>query len=63
MGIEPIIDFELAEQVRFYGTIVGTTGVSEKVLEHCNKNLLKLLEAIQPGTDKLTAKKAGLITK
>jgi len=61
--IEPIIDYELAEQVKFYGTLIGTTGMSEDVLKLCNKNLLKLLQALQPGVDKLTAKKSGLITK
>ncbi len=63
MSIEPIIDFEIAEMVRFYGTLIGTTGVSKKVQEMCNINLEKLLETMQPSVNKLTAGKAGIITK
>jgi len=61
--IQEIMDIQLAEQARFYGTIIGTTGMSEDVLKICNKNLVKILQALQPGVDKLTASKAGLITK
>lgn len=60
--IETLTDYNLTEQVRFYGTLIGTTGMSKEVLEICNKNVLKLLQALQPGLDKLTATKAGLIT-
>lgn len=62
MSIQPIIDFELAEIIRFYGTLCGTLGVSEDVQKICNKNLKKLLETLQPSTDKFTASKSGLIT-
>lgn len=61
--IEPIIDYELSEMVRFYGTLIGTTGMDAAVIALCNENLLKLLQAMQPGVTKLTAKKAGIITK
>lgn len=63
MAIDTLVDYELAEQIRFYGSLVGTTGVSKEVNEICNKNIIKLLKAMQPSVDKLTAQKAGIITK
>lgn len=67
MSIEPIVDFELAELVRFYGSLVGTEGVSEEVQKICNKNLKIALEKLQPSFDKtmtrVGSKTAGLITK
>lgn len=66
MGIEPIVDFELAELVRFYGSIVGTEGVSEEVQKICNKNIQLALEKLQPNFEKtmkrIGTKNAGLIT-
>lgn len=63
MAIEPIIDFEIAELVRFYGSIVGTEGISKDIQDQCNINILRLIDTLQPKLDKLTASKAGLITK
>lgn len=63
MAIEPIIDFELAEMVRFYGTLIGTPEMSEEVTNLCNKNLYKLLQTLQPSVDRFTARKSGIITK
>lgn len=62
MPIEPITNFEIAEKVRFYGSIVGTEGISEDIQKLCNKNIMRLLEAVQPELDKITSSKAGLIT-
>lgn len=62
MAIEPIIDFEIAELVRFYGSIVGTEGVSEEIQKKCNKNIFSLLETLEPSLKKKLANKAGLIT-
>lgn len=61
--MQPIINFEIAEMVRFYGTLMGTPGADDKVNEICNKNLEKLLTALQPDIDKFLAQKAGIITK
>ena len=63
MEIEAITNFEVAEKVRFYGSIVGTEGVSKEIQDLCNKNIMRLLQSIQPELDNITAKKAGLITK
>jgi len=66
MAIEPIIDFELAELVRFYGSIVGTEGVSEEVQKICNENIKAALDKLQPSFKKtlqrIGTKNAGLIT-
>ncbi len=58
--IEAIVDFEVAEMIRFYGTIVGTEGVSEEIKTLCNTNIMKLLNKIQPKVVELTGK---IITK
>ena len=64
--IEPIIDFELAELVRFYGSIVGTEGVSEDVQKICNENIKAALDKLQPSFKKtlqrIGIKDSGLIT-
>lgn len=66
MAIEPIIDFELAELVRFYGSIVGTEGVSKEVQTICNENIKAALDKLQPSFKKtlqrIGVKDAGLIT-
>lgn len=58
--IEAIVDFEVAEMIRFYGTIVGTEGVSEEIKTLCNTNIMKLLNKIQPKVVELAGK---IITK
>lgn len=60
--IEQITNFEVAEKIRFYGSIVGTEGIDQQIKDICNGNILKLLQAVQGDVDKLTASKAGLIT-
>jgi len=67
MAIEPIIDFELAELVRFYGSIVGTEGVSTEVQKICNENIKAALDKLQPSFKKtlqrIGTKDSGIITK
>lgn len=58
--IAAIVDIEIAEMIRFYGSIVGTEGVSEEIKKLCNANILKLLDKIQPKVVEITGK---IITK
>lgn len=58
--IEAIVDFEIAEMIRFYGTIVGTEGISQEIKDLCNTNIMKLLDKVQPKVTQLTGK---IITK
>ena len=60
--IDQIVDVEVAELVRFYGSIVGTEGISKEIQKLCNDNIQVLLDAIQPKIAKVTAKSAGIIT-
>lgn len=59
---EQLINPLVGEAIRFYGTIVGTPGVSTEILEMCNKNIKKLLDTIEPKLRSLTAQEAGIIT-
>ena len=61
--IDQIVDIEVAEMIRFYGTLVGTPGMSDANNKLCNDNIAKLLAAIQPKVGKITAKVSGIITK
>lgn len=58
-SIKGIVDFEVAEMVRFYGSIVGTEGVSDKIKDICNNNIEALLKTVQPNVTKITS---GIIT-
>lgn len=58
----PTMDYEAAELVRFFGAIVGTTGVSEKVQGLCNEYLEKILETMKKDINSFAARKAGIIT-
>lgn len=63
MSIEPIINYEIVELTRHFGSIVGTPGISEDVAKIANKQLLRLTEAIGPAVDKILAQNSGIITK
>lgn len=58
--MEGIVDFEIAELIRFYGSIVGTPGIEDRVNVLCNDNIMKLLKVVQPKLIKLTS---GIIIK
>lgn len=58
--IAAIVDIEIAEMIRFYGSIVGTEGVSDEIKTLCNTNIMKLLNKIQPKVVEMTGK---IITK
>jgi len=53
--IDAIVDFEVAEMIRFYGSIVGTEGVSDKVKKTCNDNIEALLKVVQPKVTQITS--------
>lgn len=52
--------FEINEQIRFFGSLVGTQGLSEENNNVANEYLNKLLIAAKPAIDKLTASAAGI---
>lgn len=54
--------FELNEMIRFYGSLIGTTGISETNNTIANDYLNRLLVASKEGVDKMTASAVGLIT-
>ena len=60
--IEPIVNYEIVELTRHFGSIVGTPGISEEVLKECNKYLLKLVKCMEANVNKVTATNSGLIT-
>ena len=60
--IEPIVNYEIVELTRHFGSIVGTPGISEEVLIECNKHILKLVKCLEANVNKATAANSGLIT-
>jgi len=55
------LEYKLNELTRFYGSIVGTPGISKDVQEHCNSQLFKLVKAFDPVMQEITAEVSGLI--
>ena len=53
--IDQLVNYEIAEFTRHFGALVATEGVDEKVKEACNKNLLKLVNALNINVDKAIA--------
>lgn len=60
--IQPIIDFEIQEFVRFYGALIGTPGMSQEIVDRCNTKLKELLDRADQDVTKYLATKSGLIT-
>jgi hypothetical protein len=54
---------EIWQLINAYGALVATPGIAPKSIALCNKNIERLLDSIQGRVDKLTAQKAGIITK
>ncbi len=52
---------QIIGSIDFYGRIIGTPGMSEDVLKLSNKQLLRLLEKLNPVIDSLCADASGLI--
>lgn len=56
----PINQFEIVESIRFFGSIVGTEGVSKEVKEKANDYLLKLVNSLESSVNEATATASGL---
>ena len=63
MNIEPLVNYEIVELTRHFGSIIGTPGISEEVAKKCNKQLLRLVDALDRDVDRVLAGNAGIITK
>lgn len=50
--IDALVNYEIAELTRHFGAIVGTLGVSEEVSKEANKQLLKLVKALDVNVDR-----------
>lgn len=56
----PINSFELVESIRFFGSLIGTTGLSDDNNRLANEYVNKLLLAMEPTVREATATASGL---
>lgn len=56
----PINQFEIVESIRFFGSIVGTEGISIEVKNKANDYLLKLVNCLESSVNEATATASGL---
>lgn len=56
----PINQFETVESIRFFASLVGTDGVSEKVKEKVNQYLERLVDSLNSSVAETVAKTAGI---
>lgn len=54
--------YQIVELTKHFGAVVGTPGISEDIQKKCNKQLLRLLEALDKTVNETLATNAGLIT-
>lgn len=51
---------EIIEMVRFYGSVTSTEGMAQNLKELANKQLERLLTALNPEVDRVLAEAAGI---
>lgn len=56
----PISEFEIVESIRFFGSLVGTEGLSQTNNQIANDYIERLLKALETSVQEATAKQAGL---
>ena len=56
----PINSFEIVESIRFFGSLVGSEGVSEDAKDIANDYIERLLKALEPSVQETTASSIGL---
>ena len=56
----PINQFEVVESIRFFASLVGTEGVSDRVKDKTNEYLGRLIDALEPSVQEAIAKAAGI---
>lgn len=54
--------YQIIEYTKHYGSIVSTPGVDPKIVEKCNAQLKRLVDALDSDLDILLANYTGLIT-
>lgn len=58
----PLVNYEIIELTKHFGAIVSTPGVAEDIVKKCNKQLKRLVDALDSAVDATLAQNAGLIT-
>jgi hypothetical protein len=51
--------FEMTEHIRFFGQLASTEGISSSVKDKANEYIEKLINAMEPSINKLTASAHG----
>lgn len=51
---------EIIEMVRFFGSIASTNGVDEGIKKTANKNIDRLVSALNPEVDRVLAEASGI---
>lgn len=54
--------YQIVELTKHFGAVVGTPGISKEVQEKGNRQLLRLLDALDNTVNATLASNAGLIT-
>ena len=58
----PINQFEMAESIRFFASLVGTPGVDQENVRVANDYIRILLQAMENSVREASAKAAGITT-
>lgn len=58
----PINQFEIAESIRFFASLVGTPGVDAENVRIANDYIRVLLQSMESGVTEVKAKAAGITT-
>lgn len=56
----PINAFEIVESIRFFAQLVATDGIELHIKNKANNYMDKLIDALGPSVDEVTAKASGL---
>lgn len=56
----PISEFEIVESIRFFGSLVGSEGVSEDAKDIANDYIVRLLKSLDSSVQKCVASGIGL---
>jgi hypothetical protein len=56
----PVTNFEIVESIRFFASLVGTTGVDTPSVELANKYIYKLLQSLGTSVDETVAANSSI---
>jgi hypothetical protein len=51
---------EIIEAIRFYGSVASTSGIDEGIKKIANRNIHRLVEALEPETGRILATASGI---